>query len=94
MNYPKDFYPAIFEALFRSESWIAIVMITDLLGRKDRFNVPGTTASSNWTRRLHTTVSKLGRGHMLRRQLHLVQRQLEGSGRSQALASTCHPDPA
>ena len=93
MNYPKDFYPAIFEALFRSESWIALVMITDLLGRKDRFNVPGTATNSNWTRRLHTTVSKLGRGHMLRRQLHLVQRQLEGSGRSQALASTCHPDP-
>ena len=37
----RDFYPAIFEALFRSESWIALVMITDLLGRKDRFNVPG-----------------------------------------------------
>ena len=40
-NYSRDFYPAIFEALFRSESWIALVMITDLLGRKDRFNVPG-----------------------------------------------------
>ena len=51
-NYSRDFYPAIFEALFRSESWIALVMITDLLGRKDRFNVPGTHANSNWTRRL------------------------------------------
>ena len=71
MNYLKDFYPAIFEALFRSESWIAIVMITDLLARKDRFNVPGTAANSNWSRRLHTTVGKLGGGRALQRQLAL-----------------------
>ena len=46
LNFEKDFYPFIFDALFRSESWIAIVMITDLLGRKERFNVPGTAAKS------------------------------------------------
>ena len=33
MDYLRDFYPAIFDALFRCESWIAIVMITDLLGK-------------------------------------------------------------
>ena len=51
-------------------------MITDLLGRKDRFNVPGTHANSNWTRRLHTTVGKLGRGPVLHRQLRLVRELL------------------
>jgi len=81
-SYSRDFYPAIFEALFRSESWIALVMITDLLGRKDRFNIPGTHANSNWTRRLHTTVGKLGRGHALRRQLRLVRELLERTGRA------------
>ncbi len=81
-NYSRDFYPAIFEALFRSESWIALVMITDLLGRKDRFNVPGTHANSNWTRRLHTTVGRLGRGHVLHRQLRLVRELLERTGRA------------
>jgi len=81
MDYLLDFYPRIFEALFRCESWIAIVMITDLLGRKDRFNVPGTAANSNWTRRLHTTVSKLGGGRALRRQLQLVGELLQKTGR-------------
>ncbi len=80
-DYLREFYPAIFEALFRSESWIAIVMITDLLGRKDRYNVPGTAADSNWTRRLHTTVAKLGGGHALKRQLHLIRELLRDSGR-------------
>lgn len=81
-DYLRDFYPAIFEALFRSESWLAIVMITDLLGRKERFNVPGTAAASNWTRRLHTTVHKLGQGGKLKRQLQLVRELLQKSGRT------------
>ncbi|MGI8433041.1 MAG: 4-alpha-glucanotransferase [Chthoniobacterales bacterium] len=80
-DYLREFYPAIFEALFRSESWIAIVMITDLLSRKDRFNVPGTSANSNWTRRLQTTVAKLGGGRALKPQLHLTRGLLRESGR-------------
>ena len=82
-NYGRDFYPAIFDALFRSESWIALVMITDLLGRKERFNVPGTANESNWTRRLHTTVAKLGRGRALRQQLRLVRELLIKAKRTQ-----------
>lgn len=83
-DFAREFYPAIFEALFRCESWLAIVMITDLLGRKDRFNVPGTAAGSNWTRRLHTTVAKLGRGRFLQRQLRLICELLEKTGRASA----------
>ncbi len=81
MDYLRDFYPAIFDALFRCESWIAIVMITDLLGRTERFNVPGTATNSNWTRRLHTTIAKLGHGTTLRRQLLMIRRSIEKSGR-------------
>lgn len=80
-DFARDFYPAIFRALFQSESWLAIVMITDLLGRKDRFNVPGTAANSNWTRRLHTTVARLGRGHALHRQLRVIRHLLEKTDR-------------
>ena len=82
MNYLADFYPRIFDALFRCESWIAIVMITDLLGRRERFNVPGTAANSNWTRRLHTTVAKLAQGRKLKRQMDLLRQLLEKSGRN------------
>ena len=46
-------------ALFRSNSWIAVCMITDLLAREERFNVPGTSAESNWSRRMHLTVEAL-----------------------------------
>ena len=81
MDYLTQFYPSIFEALFRSESWIAIVMITDLLGRKDRFNVPGTAANSNWSRRLPGTIRKLAAGREARRQMLLIRELLQKSGR-------------
>jgi 4-alpha-glucanotransferase len=47
-------------ALFQSNSWIAICTITDLLGSDERFNVPGTSAESNWSRRMNLTVDDLG----------------------------------
>ena len=50
----------LLEALFRTGSAMAVVMITDLLGTTERFNVPGTAAGSNWSRRLPMTVADLG----------------------------------
>ena len=82
LNFEKDFYPFIFDALFRSESWIAIIMITDLLGRKERFNVPGTAANSNWIRRLHSTVTRLAISPTVKRRMRLVRSLLEKSGRA------------
>jgi 4-alpha-glucanotransferase len=82
LEYERDFYPAIMSALFNSNSWIAIVMITDLLARKDRFNVPGTAATTNWTRRLPKTISQMCESHSGRRRLRLIRELLEKSGRT------------
>jgi 4-alpha-glucanotransferase len=49
-------------ALFESNSWIAVCTITDLLGSDERFNVPGTSAESNWSRRMNLTVDDLRAG--------------------------------
>lgn len=81
IQYAQNFYPAIFEALFRSEAWIAVVMITDLLMRKDRFNVPGTAASSNWSRRMYATVAELASRPSVKRQMRVVRKLLEKTGR-------------
>jgi 4-alpha-glucanotransferase len=80
-NYDRDFYPAIMEGLFRCESWLALVMITDLLGRKDRFNVPGTAAGSNWSRRLGKTVDGLRTSRSVRDRMALISALLEKTGR-------------
>jgi 4-alpha-glucanotransferase len=80
-DFDRDFYGPAMEALFASQAWIAVVMITDLLARKDRFNVPGTATNSNWTRRLQMTVSRLVASRPVRKRMKLVSSLLEKTGR-------------
>ena len=80
-NFDRDFYAPIMEALFRCESWIALVMITDLLARKDRFNVPGTAAKSNWSRRMWKSVEDLRKSSRIRKRMGQIRGLLEKTGR-------------
>ena len=81
LDYLADFYPGMMNALFESNAWIAIVMITDLLARKDRFNVPGTAAKSNWSRRMTKTVAGLAASPAIRKRMRFVRELLEKTGR-------------
>jgi 4-alpha-glucanotransferase len=81
ITYASDFYPRIMEALFASNSWLAIVMITDLLARKDRFNIPGMANEGNWTRRMHATVSELRHSRTTRERMRLIRELLRKTGR-------------
>jgi 4-alpha-glucanotransferase len=81
VDFEKDFYPAIMGALFGSEAWLAIVMITDLLARKYRFNVPGTKANLNWTRRIRRSVAQLRSSRKEQKRMRLIHELLEKTGR-------------
>jgi 4-alpha-glucanotransferase len=48
-------------ALFKSPSWLAVVIITDVLGTKQRFNTPGTAGQFNWSERLEKPLRDLER---------------------------------
>lgn len=54
----EDVHHRLLAALFRTNSWIAIGMITDLFGTVQRFNVPGAVAESNWSERLDRSVAQ------------------------------------
>src|SRR6266853_1456965 len=82
IDFERDFYPAMMAALFKSESWIAVVMITDLLARKYRFNIPGTAASSNWVRRMQRSISQLRSSPKERGRMKLIRELLEKAGRT------------
>ena len=81
-TYATDFYPQVMNALLASNSWLAVVMITDLLARKDRFNVPGMANEGNWTRRMHATVAELRKSRTTRERMRLIRHLLENSGRA------------
>src|SRR5437667_3383559 len=81
LDFENEFYPAIMEALFGCESWITMVMITDLLARKYRFNVPGTKASLNWTRRMQRSVAQLSSSRKEQNRMQLIHQLLEKTRR-------------
>jgi 4-alpha-glucanotransferase len=57
-------------------------MITDLLARKYRFNVPGTAASSNWVRRMQRSVAQLRSSQKERARMRMIRASLEKTGRT------------
>ena len=81
LDFEEGFYPAIMEALFKSDSWIAMVMITDLLARTYRFNVPGTKANLNWTRRMQRSIAQLSSSRKEQRRMQRIHQLLERTGR-------------
>jgi 4-alpha-glucanotransferase len=81
LEFEKDFYPPMMDALFRCNSWIAVVMVTDLLARSYRFNVPGTRANLNWTRRIQRSIAKLRSSRKERNRMQLIHELLEKTGR-------------
>ena len=80
-RFDEHIHAALLEALFRSNSWVAVCMITDLLAREERFNVPGTAADSNWSQRLHLTVETLATEDAYRQIAANLRTTLESSGR-------------
>jgi 4-alpha-glucanotransferase len=64
-QFTPELHHAFLRALFNSNSWIAVVMITDLFGRTERFNFPGVSGSENWTQRLHAPIAELQREAIL-----------------------------
>jgi 4-alpha-glucanotransferase len=81
LDFERDFYSAIMEALFRCDSWIAMVMLTDLLAREYRFNVPGTKASLNWTRRMQRSIAQLSSSRKEQMRMQLIRELLQKTGR-------------
>jgi len=66
---PRQFTSRLREAYLRavlqSNSWLAVVMITDVLGQHIRFNTPGTVTPDNWSLRLPKTVKELDKDPVL-----------------------------
>ena len=82
---PSPFTPEIHEALiaalFRSNAWIPICMITDLLGGTERFNVPGAVSEANWSTRLGLTVKQLQKQRKTCALMQRMKQLLQETGR-------------
>jgi 4-alpha-glucanotransferase len=79
--FSDEVHEQLLGALFHANSWIAILMITDLFATSQRFNVPGAVSESNWSQRLATTVQEWRRDEALARKLARIGQLLQEAGR-------------
>ena len=75
-------HDALLDALYGAGSELALLPLQDVLGWKDRVNVPGVTSSDNWTWRLPMTLDAMRRdgavAHRLGTAAELARRQGRG----------------
>jgi len=66
---PREFtgrlHEAYLRAVLQSNSWLVVVMITDVFGQRQRFNTPGSVSPDNWSIRLSNTVKELDQDPLL-----------------------------
>jgi 4-alpha-glucanotransferase len=72
---------ALLGALFSSNAWLAIVMITDFLASEQRFNVPGAIADSNWSARLEESIAEWADDGWIYERMESVRAMIAASGR-------------
>ena len=81
-EFTSRFQEAFLSAVMHSNSWLVITMITDVFGHLARFNVPGSTATTNWSYRLAETVSQLDKDPQLSVKAKMYSRLAKESGRA------------
>ncbi|HZU83198.1 MAG TPA: 4-alpha-glucanotransferase [Polyangiaceae bacterium] len=72
---------ALLRHVYGSSSDLALVLIQELLGTRDRINTPATVGPENWTWRLPRPVEDLERDPRLVARFDAVRRLVSGSGR-------------
>ncbi len=60
-EFSREVHEGLIRALLKSQAAIVLFMVTDLLRRTERFNVPGSVAAINWSCRLPWSAWQLAR---------------------------------
>ncbi len=55
-EFTDDLHLSFLTTLLNTPCWLAVLMITDLLGTKQRFNEPGSAGDANWSQRLECSL--------------------------------------
>jgi len=72
---------ALLDSLLACHSRYAALMVTDLFGMHDRFNMPGTTGGENWRLRVPWTMARLRSDPLLKAQAKRLTQAIHAAGR-------------
>lgn len=59
LTFTPELHDVFIKTLMLSPSWVAMFMITDLLGTSQRFNEPGAGGDVNWSQRLPLSLAEI-----------------------------------
>lgn len=77
-----EIHTRLLEQLLSCNSWLVILMITDVFGTTQRFNVPGEVSGANWSTRLHGTPADWQRDPALSARIQRIADLIKSSGRA------------
>lgn len=78
---------ALLRLLFSARSDLAMVLVTEVFGARERINTPNTVGPHNWAYRLPSTLDAIERGDALRARLELFGELLREAGRAHVLSA-------
>jgi 4-alpha-glucanotransferase len=67
--------------VMQSNSWLAVFQVQDVFGQTARFNVPGSTSTTNWSARVEQTVKQLDANPTLLAKTKMLSRLANEAGR-------------
>lgn len=89
LEFTAEVHKAFLEALLESPAWLCVLMITDLLGIKLRFNEPGMSGDSCWSQRLDCRLADYESSNEFNLPIKWFSRLIEKTDRvPKALATT------
>lgn len=77
----EEVHEPLLRALFATNSWIAIIMVTDLFASLQRFNVPGAVSEANWSERMPQPIATWDRDEMISAKMERVRPMLRETAR-------------
>jgi 4-alpha-glucanotransferase len=85
VNPPTQFTPQLHEAfmkaLLETKCWLAMFMITDILGTSERYNEPGSASKSNWSRRMDCSLVECEKSPHYAEKIRLLSELVKKTGR-------------
>ncbi len=81
-GWSDSLHEKLIEGLLATNSWLAVLMITDLLGTSERFNLPGVASSDNWSTRLAHTAQGMREDPAIAAKIGRVRELIHRTGRA------------
>lgn len=81
-SFSAELHAQMLEVLLETPCWLAVLMITDLLGTTQRFNEPGLSGDSNWSQRLEMTLAQYADDAEFAPKIRLFKEMIERTHRA------------